>query len=182
MVLYALEQQTYLGWPEFIQGYHHIIWEQIQRKYLSNKNLGSTAPSAVEWSKKTIMILSDYANEVWKIRNQAVHGPHGATSRKKRLDELKTKVIALYAHSSKEPSPAVRKMFKVPLEKRLRRGITNLTEWYSLTQRVIQQEKQRKGPRQITLQQAWTNHRQKFCDVHMFQNTIQGSLGDSQDE
>ena len=78
-------------------------------------------------------------------------------------------------------SPEVQQIFKLPLEKRLKRGIAHLKEWQKLTEKMIQHEVGKKGPKQITLQHAWANVGRKFTDIHKYHNTILG-MEDFSDE
>ena len=39
----------------------------------------------------------------------------------------------------------------------------------------ISEDKELKGPRQLTITEAWARHRDTHVDVHMYQDTIKGS-------
>ena len=175
LVLQVIYEQTILGWQAFLQGYHHHLWESLQRRYLTTVQPVDNKLNAKQWSSKCIQILFDYAEEVWKVRNINLHGVHGITTRRLKLQQIKEKVIALYQIPRVGASEATNYMFKIPLEKRLKRGITYLQEWYALTTKIIAEDRELQGPRQLTLQEAWALQRQVHTDVNIYQDTIKGT-------
>ena len=88
---------------------------------------------------------------------------------------MRAKVKELYNIPRVGASDTTQALFKLPVEKRLKRGITYLKEWYAVAKRALSMDKELQGPRQLTLQEAWRRHRPTHTDIHMFNDTIRGS-------
>ena len=56
-LLQALEGQTRLWWKEFFQGFHHVLWEHLQHRYLTTVQPEGNMVNAAQWSTKVIQIL-----------------------------------------------------------------------------------------------------------------------------
>ena len=68
-------------------------------------------------------ILVDFSLDCWKQRNETIHGKEKDETRKKQLDNIRKQVKGLYTRKGELHGQYNKKVFNMPLKKRLRMGI-----------------------------------------------------------
>ena len=68
----AMTDQLTIGWTEFRRGFISLQWERLQIAYDDHK--GIPAAERNDWGKVFVKAILDYAYDLWKMRNQALHG------------------------------------------------------------------------------------------------------------
>ena len=83
-----------------------------------------------------LTILSDYRNECWMTRNEAIHSSSNKEGRavRKRLVELTKE---LYKHKQELRGSPFRLIFNMKLSKRISQGIQSLTLWVGKAEEVL---------------------------------------------
>ena len=87
--------------------------------------------------KMFCIILTDYSLDCWNSRNESLHGKEKDISRKKKLDNIRNQVRGLYARKRELHGHPNKKVFDMPLVKRLRMGIQSTTIWVGLAEEVL---------------------------------------------
>ena len=73
-LLPALLGQKEIGWENMIKGFIHKGWALAQRQHYMRLGVTSKVYSIKHWKRTFLTILSDYGNECWMTRNEAIHG------------------------------------------------------------------------------------------------------------
>ena len=84
-----------------------------------------------------LTIITDYVNDCWKMRNEAIHGEatkEGRMVRKKRLVE---QVKSLYRKKSELNGSPYRRIFAMRISQRIKMGIQSLTLWVGKAEEVL---------------------------------------------
>ena len=133
----ALLGQQEIGWEELLKGFAHKGWSSAQRRYYQREGLTSKIFSVKRWKRMFLTILTDYSNDCWKLRNEAVHGvltKEGRVVKKARLVE---QVRCLYKKKKELSGTPLRKVFNMSVEKRVRQGVHSLILWIGKAEEVL---------------------------------------------
>ena len=90
----AMTDQLTIGWTEFRRGFISLQWERLQIAYDDHK--GIPAAERNDWGKVFVKAILDYAYDLWKMRNQALHGNTLQESKQKRVEILHEKIDKLF--------------------------------------------------------------------------------------
>ena len=94
------------------------------------------------WKKMFCTIMTDYSLDCWKLRNESIHGKETDTSRLKKKDRLQKQIKGLYKQRKELPESKKRRIFDMPLEKRLHMGIQSSTLWIGLAEEVLRRHRE----------------------------------------
>jgi hypothetical protein len=82
----AIEQQTSIGWHQFVWGRIVITWGEIINNHLEANEIQSI--TAEEWGTKLIQINWQYIPQLWAAHNEAVHGSTNEDQNKKKKYDM----------------------------------------------------------------------------------------------
>ena len=82
-------------------------------------------------------ILTEYSIDCWKLRNESIHGNEKDESRKKRKMALGQQIRGLYKNKEELSGKTRRRVFNLPLKKRLGMGIQSSKLWINLAEEVL---------------------------------------------
>ena len=133
----VLEGQKKIGWKEMIQGYVHIDWVTIQAIYYRRQSLNKRLYNIKRWRRKFIEILTEYGKECWKMRNEAIHGTTVKEGRELRLERLRKQVEEIYKKRRTIKGEDAKRLFAIPMKKRMKFGIQALTLWVGKAEEVL---------------------------------------------
>ena len=99
--------QSRIGWRQLFNGRFSYLWSEIQDAYYYRER--ATVPtkqkSGLKWQTGLINLLWDKWYELWKMRNEDVHGKDMATKATAEKREVKRRLMEIYALKNKmEPS------------------------------------------------------------------------------
>ena len=87
-------------------------------------------------------ILGDYCLECWNGRNETIHGSDIATSREKKLESARIRIKELYRRKGELCEEKYKKIFDMPLKKRLLLGIQSTRLWVGLAEEVLKMNRE----------------------------------------
>ena len=138
----ALQGQDKIGWLDFCQGFYHIEWSNIQEKHYRTLGINSKTMNIKRWKKMFSTILVDYCLDCWKGRNEKIHGKDNETSRIKKLEIVRKKVRDLYKRRGEIKGEKQKKVFGMPMNKRLLLGIQSTRLWVGLAEEVLRMDRE----------------------------------------
>ena len=87
-------------------------------------------------------ILVEYCLECWTGRNEKIHGKDSDSSRKKKLETVRNKVKDLYKRRGELKGKKQKKIFDMPLKKRLLLGIQSTRLWVGMAEEVLRMDRE----------------------------------------
>ena len=87
-------------------------------------------------------ILTDYSIDCWKLRNESIHGKEKDESRKKNKERIGKQIKGLYEKKNELKGVTRRRVFNIPLQKRLGMGIQSSRLWVSLAEEVLRRHRE----------------------------------------
>ena len=138
----ALIGQEAIGWNCLCQGFIHVEWAKIQARHYRRMGEKSKLLNIGRWKKMFCTILTDYSLDCWKLRNESIHGKETDTSRLKKKGRLQKQIKGLYKQRKELPESKKRRIFDMPLDKRLQMGIHSSTLWIGLAEEVLRRHRE----------------------------------------
>ena len=138
----AINGQERIGWNCLCQGYAHKEWAKIQARYYRRMGIKSRTLNIGRWKKMFSKILTDFSLDCWKLRNESIHGNETDKSRKKKKGKLENQIKALYGKRNELRGSKNRKIFDMPLAKRLGLGIQASILWIGLAEEVLKRHRE----------------------------------------
>ena len=127
----TVKKQCELGQHSVPKGYLISEWSQLQLMWEEATN--STA-SKYCWGKEIICSLHTYVYDVWKSRNDIVHGKTEKSLKQIKRANLQSKVEHLYKKGRANLNLKEKSYFKLPIEQRQKRGIESLSLWVQIVE------------------------------------------------
>jgi hypothetical protein len=154
----ALQSQNLIGWTNFLRGFISRHWSKIQR-ISQSQSTGNKRRS--QWDQILTAGALDLHQCIWEDRNVYVHG----TTIKETKEKLRAKVTQQVMQLYQNPpilAPRYRKITSTSLGDRLLKPTKELIDWMERIkhqQKVTEMIQSTLPPRQLTLKQAFANHR-----------------------
>jgi hypothetical protein len=123
----ALSQRN-IGWPEIIRGRISKGFAIVQERHFRRNHCNPKTATGPIWAKKFILLVWDLFEDVWKVRNDALHDDDPSAKRARLLHDTQDKVRHLYLRST-TLSARDRTFFSVPIATRLTEDVRTLTNW-----------------------------------------------------
>ena len=136
-LIISLQGQEKIGWTSLCQGYYHKGWAMTQSKYYRRLGSNSRTLNIRRWKKMFSTIMTDYSLDCWKERNETIHGKEKDKSRQKQLITIRKQVRGLYARRGELHGHPNKKIYDMPMKKRLRMGIQSTKIWVGLAEEVL---------------------------------------------
>ena len=137
VLLPALLGQSTIGWEEMIKGFAHKGWAVAQSRHYRRLGLNSKLYSDKRWKRMFLTALTDYSNECWNFRNEAIHGSSTIIGREMRKSKLVDQVKYLYKKKNELRGSPLRRIFHMQLSRRIKLGIQSLTLWIGKAEEVL---------------------------------------------
>ncbi len=97
----AYETQTEIGWDQLLYGRFAIQWDGVAE--YCPQGVGDVRTGV--WTQKAVRLAWGFGMEMWKIRNQVVHGAVGGIS---LLEKEQTKTLILLVYRELKPQVSLR--------------------------------------------------------------------------
>ena len=81
--------------------------------------------------------LTDYSNECWNFRNEAIHRSTTIIGRETRKSKLVDQVKILYKNKTELRGSPLLQIFNMQLSQRIKLGIQSLTLWIGKAEEVL---------------------------------------------
>jgi hypothetical protein len=86
--------------------------------------------------------LCDYSMDCWNHRNEMLHGKTLKDSRTITIEKLRKQVRALYSKRESVRRQRNKKIFDMPLKKRLTMGIQSTKLWIDMAEEVLRLDRE----------------------------------------
>lgn len=138
----AITAQSQLGWKAFLKGFWHTSWFALQRQHCLFLKIKFDGPT---WGSKVIKSLLTILWDSWKFRNDFLHSTNDDDDVKRKL--LVEKVRALYTDKARWyfNTPEKRKLFQMPIMKRLRLSNVVLESWVDLVETRLRLDRENRA-------------------------------------
>jgi hypothetical protein len=93
LIQQAIDDQQRIGWHLAMRGYLSKHWRLAVS---ANRHLAEDNDKGEVWVRKTVMLLWDFAHEMWEHRNSVLHDTNLAASRAMCEAEINDAITKLY--------------------------------------------------------------------------------------
>jgi hypothetical protein len=138
----AIRGQERIGWRAMCQGFVHKEWAAAQTEHYRKLGIKTKYYNGGRWSRMISTILSDYCLECWAKRNETIHGKKDTDSRTKKLARLRKQVKALYKRQDMIHNKRHKRIFDMPLKKRLKMGLQSTVLWVGMAEEVLRLDRE----------------------------------------
>ena len=134
-----VSSQNGIGWDHLLRGRFSHHWVQIQQDHIDHDHkVSSKKFTGKRWLQQVINHIWTHLYLAWKLRNADLHGIDAADQEAKRKAKLKPAIVALY-ESGKKLDYLDRRIFDLPLDKRLDLKSHEQTAWINLHTPTVRQ-------------------------------------------
>jgi hypothetical protein len=149
----AIADQEQIGWHMAMRGYLSKHWRLAVS---ANRHLEENNDKGEVWVRKTVMLLWDFAQEMWEHRNTVLHDTKLEASRAMREAEINDAITKLYEKVDTYAAED-RWYFDVPLAIRLRKPLRSRRRWLVNARILANKSADRATIGQTTLNQYFTH-------------------------
>ena len=116
-VAHVITQQNAIGWQQVFNGRFAITWSSVQEEFLATRaTIAGTGKhrkqTGQQWQHRLILEIWKQWIELWKIRNERVHGNNQMTQRAASRRSAENELVALYdVREQMDPEIATALMF-----------------------------------------------------------------------
>jgi hypothetical protein len=122
-----------MGWLQFFEGRHHLLWEVEQKKYYQEIQ---SLRSAKQWSVSIIIKIWQVAWELWEHRNNALHN----TKHRLQNQEIDEKIQQLWNNRVLCKIKNVAKLIPGTMEEVLSANLNNKVQWVARMEAALTKE------------------------------------------
>ena len=126
-----------IGWDNFLKGFLHKGWARAQSIHYQRLGLSTKIYSLKRWKRMFLTIITDYVNNCWKVRNEALHGEATKEGRRVRKKRLVERVRMLYGKREELKGSPLRLVFAMRMSQRIKLGVQALTLWMGKAEEVL---------------------------------------------
>ena len=157
MILYALllnilkeaiEENNHLHQNSFERGFHSIKWETVQQTWARQFPTKERYKHKI-WARDFIIAIQQYSYDVWKGRNEILHGTNNEDSREKKQARYREKIKELYKLPRSKLTTEDKNYFKLPLQFRMRSSSSAMMQWIEMAELIHQRAMEKKDKTKI---------------------------------
>jgi len=151
MMIQAGQDQTSLGWDNYLRGRHSKLFAQSYDAYLATKPIHKTKyTKGITWAARLVRESLLLLGKIWMIRNKEIHNPtrddQGHTT-KLSDQRIKQRVEEVYDDMSNYHQLIQANLFNIPREERTKQSTFHLVKWLETVDRA--QNAWKRGPDNI---------------------------------
>jgi ribonuclease HI len=152
----VLQAQLHIGWQQFLEGFTHKNWVEIQTTYYRSIKC---MRSSKKWISQLLLKLWGVAWDLWEHRNQVLH-QHNSSSSPAEVQALNTRISTLYTSLVGQHLPQDQYLFHDPLDRILKKTNSGKKEWIHQATAAMRMKRQ-----QVYASRASerTVHRMRAC-------------------
>jgi hypothetical protein len=128
-----IDQQSSIGWDQFIRGKVGKAWGSIQNKYAKRYDLVSESR---HWQTKMVRLFANSSFRLWEIRNGCRHGIDAATLQIAKEEQAHREIRCLYMLRGQVLTQD-RVLFRDTVELHLTETTAQLRAWITHNQKLI---------------------------------------------
>ena len=141
-LIQAIDSQDEIGWDGMFQGYISSLWAKAHILYMKETST-YTPTNLLIWKCEFMNCLMGITEKMWAIRNEYLHGKEKQVGIKEERKILKTRIRQLYRESRELILQEDKKVFSLPLYKRLRQSIDQMFSWIELADLTLRLHRER---------------------------------------
>jgi hypothetical protein len=149
LIQQAIDDQQCIGWHLAMRGYLSKHWRLAVS---ANRHLAEDNDKGEIWVHKTVMLLWDFAHEMWEHRNSVLHDTNLAASQAMCEAEINNAITKLYDKVDMY-SADDRWYFDMPLAIRLRKPLRSRKRWLVNARILVNKSADRASIGQMTMNQ-----------------------------
>jgi hypothetical protein len=126
-------QQNLIGWNQVFNGRFSMIWSDLQDNFYARSHSPDNPKrrTGQTWQATLSSCLLDQWFEVWKLRNQDVHGNDAHTREVAARKEVEWRLRALYALKD-QMEPSVQELFYETMEEHFVHTLSHNQNWLAI--------------------------------------------------
>ena len=128
----ARKHQAILSWQGFLQGRHSVEWVKVQRLHVKLRR--EPPRKGLPWELRSVRLISALVPDVWRRRNEWVHGATVTEAARLRRERVHALVKGVYLRNPKL-LPRFQSVRAVRLEERLQCPVEVLHVWLKQVER-----------------------------------------------
>ena len=109
-------------------------------KTFQTKKINKTA-----WDALFVEVIHEYTYEIWKKRNEILHGKEYKIAKQKRIDRCREKIKEMYKRNRTHLNDYEKRLFALPCKARLRKGINSMEAWLTLVSSIFKDATDKNG-------------------------------------
>ena len=151
----AIQEQNKIGWNNVRRGFISVWWAETQYKVDKQQKRESK-----QWNKLFVTWITNVSWEMWKLRNEELHGQNVKEGREKKLQHYQSLVSILYKQAHKVAclmDNDVTQLFKLSEERQKKKGVVALETWTGLAEKVLAQAEEKLQKIQENGLDKWLN-------------------------
>ena len=148
----AMEENIHLSQSSFEKGFISKNWARAQEAWVLSNNVNNGYKQQY-WGRDLVIEIQTYTYELWKARNEIMHGNSAVEQNRKKTEACKEKIRELYKLSRANLNDREKKIFKLPLNIRLKSSRQAMRLWIETAELIFQRamEKEKKNKNKLVL-------------------------------
>lgn len=139
--------QNSIGWRHILRGRWSHLWSRVQSRYLGQ--LAETAhPAGDAWNVKVIQILWEHWFDLWRQRNECVHGSDEKSRHEAERAILLRRMSRLYSQQGLVERD-VENVFRKSIEHHMEKGTSYVRNWLAVHENLIRDSAARVRQREL---------------------------------
>jgi hypothetical protein len=132
-----VNSQNKIGWHQLLKGRCSKQWTQIQDQHLlDDTDINNKKQSGDRWFKLTLHHTWTHLWKVWLNRNDDLHGRENDEKERKRIEQLRFRVLALYSKGDLLLA-CDKPIFDMPIDERMKLKSGELSTWVRLVTATV---------------------------------------------
>ena len=133
----AMEENMHLSENLLEKGFVSKKWKEAQRIW-SRSIAGSKKRRQQQWGRDLVIGLQTYTYDVWKVRNEKLHGCNTAEANRIKKEKCIQRVKELYGMSRKHLSGKDKTLFCLPVQLRVKSSRSAMRRWIETVEYIFQ--------------------------------------------
>jgi hypothetical protein len=118
-------EQKEIGWGPFLEGFHHIAWQELQQEHY---RLSRSWRTGRRWQVGLIKQLWGIARELWEERNEVMHKQTNTEPHPETIACDRT-IRCYFQRLSQSGAAPDNYLWSIPLEDLIKKSIHYKKEW-----------------------------------------------------
>ena len=139
----AITEQDLIGQNALEKGFLSKQWIQAQDEWESTQQ--GKKKYSKRWNKEVVTLLQTYTYQLWKTRNEFIHGKHSEEFLQSTKTKLRQRVTELYKKEKFSLTSQERNIFNIPLSQQRKGSKLHLKAWIEKAEVIFQKYEAREN-------------------------------------
>ena len=132
----AVEENLHLSQKSFDKGFTSKKWAEAQECWVTNQR--GKKKKYQQWDRDLIIALQSYTYEMWKARNEILHGSNHKENVEKKKEKCRERIKELYRMDRSILSSEAKKLFRLPVNIQIKAGLSSMRQWIEHVEFIFQ--------------------------------------------